>query len=904
MNIRKVTPKPKNFEESNSKDKVKNKSTKQNNKKKKGDDDDFLANDSSFSLDDDVNKKSKPSKKSKEPKIKKEAKLASSAKKKTKKDKEEENTIIGPLSGYLFVITGVIEGIKRDDLTNYIKILGGKTPSKISGKTTYLVTSDYLEDGREYTQGNKYKEALAKGIKTLNLTDFNTVLGKILNIEDFDIYKADLKTGKYQGKEYAELFSDEESETVVKEKEKPKVVDNHPSLKSNHFKNYTIWSEKYKPTKIDDVVGGSEVINKLKAWLNDWNDVVLNGNKKSVVFKGRSQRPENVNARACLISGPPGIGKTTIARIMSKELGYTIFEQNASDQRNKLIINKIAGYLQDSTTINFKNDLKETNNTKNIMIMDEIDGTGGNEDRGGISALIQILKNTKIPIICICNDDQSQKLKSLKNSTYNIKFNRPAINQVVKRLKYICNQESIKAEENALEKLVEITDRDIRQCISFLEFFSRQPKSSNEKLEFKYSYFSNNKNLKDTSVLLNNFQSAGKILNPLEMKSLSHIEKMNLYFIDPDFIPLLVQENYLKCFKAEESEKSKKLEQLYNISQAADSISYADTLDTQIRKNNHWSLAVDKGVHGCLAVSNYAKNGLNPGEIEFSQIFAQMAKQKKTIRILRELKSCFSCCSNKAINEEISPLLLKIILKQLKNGPEAAENVSELINDLKFNSTLFRESYLDLMKDGLNKRLYEDFEKIPATTKSALTRKLNERMKVKGITNNKKKEKINNSDSEFIDEEDETELQEIDYGFEKEPERKLNKRDDLSEKSSKSDKIGDLNLISKKFKFLKIENEEEGKTKKGKSTKAKKPTSKSKTKPKKNKKELSSEEEYDDSDESESSIKIKKKSTNKLSKKKNNDSDSSMSFIIEEKAKNKKPAKTTKAKKQIDDSDD
>ena len=35
--------------------------------------------------------------------------------------------------------------------------------------------------------------------------------------------------------------------------------------------------------------------------------------------------------------------------------------------------------------------------------MDEVDGVGAG-DRGGINALIQIIKNTKIPIICICND--------------------------------------------------------------------------------------------------------------------------------------------------------------------------------------------------------------------------------------------------------------------------------------------------------------------------------------------------------------------------------------------------------------------------------------------------------------------------------------------------------------------
>lgn len=45
---------------------------------------------------------------------------------------------------------------------------------------------------------------------------------------------------------------------------------------------------------------------------------------------------EKINARACLISGAPGIGKTTFVRLLAKDLGYRLIEYNASDVRNKL----------------------------------------------------------------------------------------------------------------------------------------------------------------------------------------------------------------------------------------------------------------------------------------------------------------------------------------------------------------------------------------------------------------------------------------------------------------------------------------------------------------------------------------------------------------------------------------
>lgn len=40
---------------------------------------------------------------------------------------------------------------------------------------------------------------------------------------------------------------------------------------------------------------------------------------------------------------------------------------------------------------------------KSVIIMDEVDGVGAG-DRGGIAALIKVIKSTKTPIICICND--------------------------------------------------------------------------------------------------------------------------------------------------------------------------------------------------------------------------------------------------------------------------------------------------------------------------------------------------------------------------------------------------------------------------------------------------------------------------------------------------------------------
>ena len=138
-----------------------------------------------------------------------------------------------------------------------------------------------------------------------------------------------------------------------------------------------------------------------------------------------------------MISGPPGIGKTSAARIICAQLGYEIVEQNASDTRNKSSIETAIKDLSTNKSLNYfsvagrKKEAENTNSLaaaigglatqKSVIIMDEVDGLGAG-DRGGIAALIKIIKDSKTPIICICNDRQDRKLMSLVNHCYDLKF--------------------------------------------------------------------------------------------------------------------------------------------------------------------------------------------------------------------------------------------------------------------------------------------------------------------------------------------------------------------------------------------------------------------------------------------------------------------------------------------------
>ena len=86
-------------------------------------------------------------------------------------------------------------------------------------------------------------------------------------------------------------------------------------------------------------MGNKTIVRNFESWLQDWDDVVIRGNKKPIDFKKKD--PPKLNAKACLLSGSPGIGKTTTVRVIGKKLGFHILELNASDVRSKTKIEEL-----------------------------------------------------------------------------------------------------------------------------------------------------------------------------------------------------------------------------------------------------------------------------------------------------------------------------------------------------------------------------------------------------------------------------------------------------------------------------------------------------------------------------------------------------------------------------------
>ena len=146
-----------------------------------------------------------------------------------------------------------------------------------------------------------------------------------------------------------------------------------PEIKTYKNKELYLWSDKYKPKTIEDMVGNKKNIETIKKWLSDFKQ-----NKKNI-------------QRALFISGPPGIGKTTIAHLILKHFDYEIIEFNASDVRSQKSVRENLIKTLNTTNVSLMKD----NNIRNIgIIMDEVDGMSSG-DRGGVAELVSIITPPK-----------------------------------------------------------------------------------------------------------------------------------------------------------------------------------------------------------------------------------------------------------------------------------------------------------------------------------------------------------------------------------------------------------------------------------------------------------------------------------------------------------------------------
>ena len=305
-----------------------------------------------------------------------------------------------------------------------------------------------------------------------------------------------------------------------------------------------LWTDKYRPQTLEEVVGNKKEIKIIQDWVNNWK-------------AGNPQKP-------LLLVGPPGIGKTTLAQIIAKEFSEYI-ELNASDKRSQDVIKNTIGESSSSRSL-FGDEYK-------LLILDEVDGIHGTNDRGGVRAIGEIIKNSQHPMILIANDFYSKRLSSIKTKCDVLKMKKSRWNSISALLRKIAEKEGVEANPQALKEIAVKSQGDVRSAINTLQALSDHEKA----LEVKDVENITTKD--DRSTIINGVTAVLKSKTPSKVKKALIVEE------EPTLVMEYIAENIPREYKNKEE-----------IKQAYANISNADLYFGRAQRSRnygYWRYATD-----------------------------------------------------------------------------------------------------------------------------------------------------------------------------------------------------------------------------------------------------------------------------------------------------------------------
>ncbi|XP_078072170.1 replication factor C subunit 1 isoform X3 [Mustelus asterias] len=650
------------------------------------------------------------------------------------------------LEGLSFVITGVLESMERDDAKSLIERHGGKLTGNVSKKTNYLVagreggrakldkaeslgTKQIDEDGlldlirRMPGKKSKYEIAAEDEVKKSSARE----AGKVTEKGEHSKKISPLSKRQIEGKK----SSPETGESLrcmkrsISFKAEPST--SQPSLKCEpqtrtlaKEEQSLLWVDKYKPAALKNIIGQQgeqSCANKLVRWLKKWH-VNNSGDSKPVAkFAKFGGKDDGSSFKAALLSGPPGVGKTTTAALVCKDLGYSYVELNASDTRSKNSLKEVIAESLNNTSIKGFYSGASSVSTKHLLIMDEVDGMAGNEDRGGIQELISLIKQTKVPIICMCNDRNHPKIRSLANYCFDLRFQRPRVEQIKGAMMTVAFKEGLKIPPPAMNEIILAANQDIRQILHNLSMWCAE----NKTLTYDQAKENGSKTRKD--IKLGPFDVVRKVFAAGEEAAhMSLIDKSDLFFHDYSIGPLFVQENYLHVKPAAAGANMKK--HLMLLSKTAESICDGDLVDKRIRSLQTWNLLPTQAIYASVIPGELMRGYMSqfPSFPSWLGKFSSTGKHDRIVQELTRHMCLRTHASKRAINLDYLPYLRDTLVQPLTlKGTNGVQEAVETMDAY----YLMKEDVDCVMEISSWGGRPDPFSKLDPKVKAAFTRTYN-----------------------------------------------------------------------------------------------------------------------------------------------------------------------------------
>jgi len=196
-----------------------------------------------------------------------------------------------------------------------------------------------------------------------------------------------------------------------------------------------VWTEKYRPKQIDDVILSDKNRSILKTFIK--NDEVPN----------------------LLFCGHAGIGKTTTAKVLINHLEAEFIYQNCSEVGIDVVRNDITGFSR----------TKSFNGKKKIVLLDEIDGIASIDAQRSLRNVLEEYAG-HCRFILTCNY-KHRVIVPLQSRCQSIDLD-PSIAEAAKRCLFILKQENIKINEDSKKGLISLLRKyfpDIRKSINEMQ---------------------------------------------------------------------------------------------------------------------------------------------------------------------------------------------------------------------------------------------------------------------------------------------------------------------------------------------------------------------------------------------------------------------------------------------------